>query len=87
MEKELDKYDLYLIVSKQLIENGFSKKYFAYQVGNFENENGDDIFIKGDIVLTWHYSMDVWFLGSYSKFNYKYCIDAEKVFNINTYLK
>lgn len=85
-KKELDKYDLYLITSKQLIDNGFNKKYFAYQVGNFEDEDGEDIFIKGDVVLTWHYCMDIWFLGSYAKCNYRDGIDTETVVNINTYL-
>jgi len=55
---------------------GFVKTNFAYATGGGEDENDEDLFIKGNIALEWDYSTDRWSkhdinLIDYSNFAYR----------------
>jgi len=66
-----------------LISIGFVKTYFAYSTGGGEDENGEDLFIKGNIALEWDYLTGKWSKHNYSDLTYSNFLDQTgEVLNI-----
>ncbi len=76
MIQEIDKYKKYQNDCVRLNRLGYDRKHFFYAIGGGEDEDGEDILIKGDVVLSWDYSTDRWYKGSWSLCNYVDGIDC-----------
>lgn len=82
----LNKYEKYDQISDRLIAAGFKKKHLYYQVGGGEDEDGDDVFMKDEIILSWDYISDRWYKGHLDNYNYWKGIPADEVVDINDYI-
>lgn len=43
-----------MITEQSLLESGFNKQIFFFQIGNGEDEDDIDIYIKGNLAITYH---------------------------------
>lgn len=86
-EKIKSKFEIYQQDSKNLTDHGWKQFVFYYQIGNFEDENDDCVFVKNDVLLWFDYTWGRWFEGVYSRCRYESGIDISKgVVDIQNFL-
>ena len=65
----MSKFDIYKSDCDYLLSNGWSKECFTYKIP--DDENYEDIFVKGDVALVWgYYYPNTWHEFKYSDASY-----------------
>ena len=58
------------ITEQSLIEAGYEKQTFFYQIGGGEDEDDREIFVKDGIAVTYESTYDGWYAKRESEINY-----------------
>lgn len=58
------------ITEQSLIENGYEKEIFFFQTGGGEDEDDQDIYVKGDIAVTYESTYGRWYAQKRDRLSY-----------------
>jgi hypothetical protein len=59
-----------MITEEYLLATGWRKEVFFYATVGGEDEDDCDIFVKGNLALTYDYDYEAWWLADYDDLNY-----------------
>jgi hypothetical protein len=58
------------ITEESLINAGYEKEIFFFQTGGGEDEDDQDIYVKGDIAVTYESTYKCWYTQKRDRLNY-----------------